>query len=174
MEFSKFKFRLKRITKATRLYLSGPFLSNAHWCVRTDWIASLNSKTAIHLQKAIEQLQAKLVLHRLQNGQAMAMPELEGLVSNVDLSRYVTVNLSDKNCRAILGFRSMRKTKEEFLHVQLLVDDDRFGIACDYFPLLTLDPQARVLVNGPLDPIVIQKNNSIVALLMPLRLPSKE
>lgn len=171
------KFRAPDATD--KVYLTDKYFTNGHWLVSINWLEGLTSLQAKPLQAALVKARIKTVTEQMSGGSTNkdVLQRTDQIISSVNLKDYICYELGllDYRANIALTFSSKRKRDNalRLTGVDILGEGKKHLVRVDsnYLPLLDLDHETEVAFktkDAHVSPIVIIKNEIIVALLMPI------
>jgi hypothetical protein len=165
--------KFKKIKKTDSIFLAGNLICSGHWLFCIDWVNSLGTPRAtMGLRRAIARTQLDVVTARINNESCRAMSrvaEIEKLYARTELTNYCPVNLADVIEK--IDFKDVPGIQRDVVAMVInAANGEKIGIDVEYYAAFLFDKAATILARGKNDPILVQKNNRIVAMVMPLRL----
>jgi len=163
--------RFKKIKKSDSLYIAGNLIASGHWLFCIDWIQSLGTPRAtMGIRRAITRMQLSIVTMRLTGNEYRPRHDIEqvfkGLTSN--LSNYTRIDLNSVTEK--FDFLDSKVLAKGVVARVINNNGIKIGVDSEYFTAFLFDPKCEVLAKGEFDPILVKKNNSVVAIVMPMRL----
>lgn len=161
------KIKFKKLAKNGERYISDGYACNGVWLFKIDWLTNLKkdrSTGIVALCNGIVKLQIAETIARLKGNRCNEV-SLGHFVNNIDITNYKPLDLSTIDLKK--GYfrgdlNAFNNCAMEFTQPNTPIIDIEFS------PALFFDGQAIVMFKDEKSPLVILKNNEIMAMLMPL------